>query len=108
MVSPTWLETQIREVVSDADVHATDLTGGGDHWHVVVVAASFEGAPSFRRQRPILTHFTPHFETGAVHALDLKCLTPAELEGKHGGTLPAPFVPHQAGEGMHPRDWPSN
>ena len=95
----------IRGVVPDADVHPTDLTGGGDHWHVVVVAPSFEGQRSFQRQRPILSAFTPHIQSGVVHALDLKCITPAELQEKHGGKLPAPFVPHQRGEGDHPGSW---
>ncbi|MGB1697400.1 MAG: BolA/IbaG family iron-sulfur metabolism protein [Thermoplasmatota archaeon] len=92
----------IQSVVPDAEVHATDL-GGGDHWYVVAIAASFEGQRSFQRQRPIMAAFAPHFQTGAIHALDLKCLTPAELAEKHGGNIPAPFHPHADGtKGMHP------
>ena len=101
----TFLRDTIVGVVPDADIHPTDLTGGGDHWHVVVVAASFEGQRSFQRQRPILAAFTPHIQSGLVHALDLKCITPAELTDKHGGVLPKPFVPHQRGEGDHPGAW---
>lgn len=92
----------IQSIVPDAEIHATDL-GGGDHWYVVVVAESFEGKRSFQRQRPILTAFAPHFQTGVVHALDLKCITPSELAEKHGGNIPAPFHPHADGtRGMHP------
>ncbi len=107
VVTTQWIEEQVRMVVPDAEVHATDLTGGGDHWHVVIVAASFEGERSFRRQRPVLDHFTPHIQTGIVHALDLKCITPDELTTKHGGKVPAPFVPHAQGEGAHPGAWPA-
>lgn len=105
MANPDWIKQAMEAIVPGAQVHPTDLTGGGDHWHVVVVSQSFEGQRSFQRQRPILAAFTPHIQSGAVHALDLKCLTPTELEEKHGGTLPSPFVPHQAGEGMHPAAW---
>lgn len=99
-----FLIETIRSVVPDAEVHATDLNGGGDHWHVVIVAASFEGQRSFQRQRPVLAAFTPHIQSGLVHALDLKCITPAELQEKDG-VLPKPFVPHQRGEGDHPGAW---
>lgn len=105
MVDAQWMRKTVHEAVPDADVHPTDLTGGGDHWHVVVVSPSFEGQRSFRRQRPVLAAFTPHIQSGAVHALDLKCITPAELRDKHGGRLPTPFVPHREGEGMHPAAW---
>lgn len=94
MASPDWIQQEVRAAVPDAEVHPTDLTGEGDHWFVAVVAASFEGQRSFQRQRPILARFTPHFQSGAVHALDLKCLTPEELKVQHGGKLPAPFHPH--------------
>ncbi|MGB1585760.1 MAG: BolA/IbaG family iron-sulfur metabolism protein [Thermoplasmatota archaeon] len=100
-----FLIDTIVGVVPDAQVHPTDLNGGGDHWHVVVVAASFEGQRSFQRQRPILAAFTPHIQSGVVHALDLKCITPQELADRHEGKLPQPFVPHQRGEGDHPGAW---
>lgn len=90
----------IQSVVPDAEVHATDL-GGGDHWFVVAISPSFEGMRSFQRQRPIMTAFAPHFQSGVVHALDLKCLTPQELVEKHGGQIPDPFHPHPDGGGMH-------
>ena len=105
MVDADWMRQAVRGVVPDAEVHPTDLTGGGDHWHVVVVSESFEGQRSFQRQRPILAALTPHIQSGVVHALDLKCITPGELRDRHGGRLPTPFVPHRAGEGSHPGAW---
>ena len=103
MVTIAWLQDAIRAVVPDAAVHPTDL-GGGDHWFCVVVSVSFEGLRSFQRQRPILTALTPHFQSGVLHALDLKCLTPAELAHDHGGRLPEPFRPHDDDmPGMHGR-----
>ncbi len=105
MVDAAWITEFVRTVVPDADVTATDLNGGGDHWHVVVVAPSFEGTRSFQRQRPILAAATPHIQSGVIHAFDIKCLTPQELQDKHDGKPPAPFVPHQRGQGDHPGAW---
>ena len=98
-----FIAQTVRSAIPDADVHPVDL-GGGDHWFCVVVSPSFEGERSFRRQRPILEAFAPHFRTGVVHAFDLKCLTPQELQETHGGRIPSPFSPHGDGlPGMHPR-----
>ena len=105
MVDADWMRQTVRTAVPDAEVHPTDLTGGGDHWHVVVVSPTFEGQRSFQRQRHILAAFTPYIHGAAVHALDLKCITPTELEREHGGRMPAPFVPHRRGEGSHPGAW---
>lgn len=73
-----------------AEVHPTALAGD-DHWFLVVVSPEFEGKRSFQRQRPILSAFHPHFETGRIHALDLKCLTPEELDAQG---MPSAFRPH--------------
>lgn len=104
-VDPDWIRQLVQSAVPDAQVEATDLTGGGDHWFVVVVSEAFEGQRSFQRQKPILAAVTPHMQTGVVHAFDLKCLTPGELRDKHDGVLPRPFVPHERGQGDHPGAW---
>lgn len=105
MVDDAWIRSLVQSAVPDAEVHPFDLNGGGDHWFVVVVSEAFEGQRSFQRQRPILAAVTPHMQTGAVHAFDLKCITPGELRDKHDGVLPRPFIPHRAGEGSHPGAW---
>lgn len=102
MVEPRFLEQVVTDVIADAQVHPTDLNGGGDHWFVVVVSAGFAEKRSFERQRPILQAFTPHIQAGRIHALDLKCITPDEL--REWG-MPKPFRPHGPGEGMHPGAW---
>ncbi len=105
MVDADFITQLVHSVVPDAEVHAHDLIGGGDHWYVAIVSPSFEGVRSFQRQRPILAAATPHMQTGAIHAFDIKCLTPAEVRDKHDGVIPAPFIPHQRGEGDHPGAW---
>ncbi len=91
------LQETVHTVLPEATIHPTDL-GGGDHIHLIVVDAAFEGQKSFQRQRPILKAFAPHIHSGRIHALDLKCLTPAEVEEKG---LPDAFHPHPEGGGVH-------
>ncbi len=105
MADAAAIVSLVHQVLPDAQVHPTDLTGGGDHWHCVVIDEAFDGLRPLQRQRIILDAFKPHIASGVVHALDLKCLTPPELETRHGGQVPAPFRPHGPGEGQHPGAW---
>ena len=82
---------EVRKVVADATIEATDLHGTGDHFHVRVISASYEGLRPLQRQRPILAHFKPYIAVNKVHALDLKCMTP-EQSAALGDTK---FDPHQ-------------
>ena len=55
-----------------------------------------------QRQKLILNHFKPHIAANVVHALDLKCMTPAQAETA-GDTV---FHPHAGGTGIHIRRRP--
>ena len=81
---------EILKVVPEAEVEASDLHGSGDHFHVRVISSSYEGMRPLQRQRPILNHFQPHIAQNIVHALDLKCMTPAQ-SAESGDTA---FDPH--------------
>jgi len=94
MVDAAFIEARVHGALPHAEVHPTDLTGGGDHWHVAIVDAGFEGQRPLARQRTVLAAFQDALADGRVHALDLKCLTPDELRKRHGGRPPAPFAPH--------------
>ena len=96
MVTSDWVEAEVVIVVPDAIVEVLDLNGTGDHFHVRVIAASFDGVRPLQRQKPILDHFKPHIASGAVHALDLKCMTPEQAETA-GDTA---FHPHGDGGGF--------
>ncbi len=80
MASEQWIIDQVQRIVPDADVQVTDLHGSGDHFHVRVISASFEGVRPLQRQKPILNHFKPHIASNTVHALDLKCMTPEQAK----------------------------
>ena len=90
MVTEQGMVGEVRKVVHDAEVEASDLHGSGDHFHVRVISESYQGVRPLQRQRPILNHFTPHISQNIVHELDLKCMTP-EQAGESGDTA---FDPH--------------
>ena len=43
MLTPTDLETKLRESFPEAEIKAYDMTGGGDHWQVRISAKEFSG-----------------------------------------------------------------
>nr|AIE95736.1 Stress-induced morphogen family protein [uncultured marine group II/III euryarchaeote AD1000_69_E07]AIE97012.1 Stress-induced morphogen family protein [uncultured marine group II/III euryarchaeote AD1000_89_E12]AIF15111.1 Stress-induced morphogen family protein [uncultured marine group II/III euryarchaeote KM3_69_G09] len=90
MVTEQWMIEEVLKVVPDARVEASDLHGSGDHFHVRVISESYEGVRPLQRQRPILNHFKPFIAQNTVHALDLKCMTPAQ-SAESGDTA---FDPH--------------
>ena len=98
MVTVDWLAQEVRVAVPDADVEVIDLHGSGDHFHVRIISAEFEGMRPLQRQKQVLAHMKQHIPH-PVHALDLKCMTPAQAETA-GDTA---FDPHGGGQGIHIR-----
>ena len=43
MVTCEWLEEEIRGVIPDCNVEAVDLNGTQDHFHIRIIAESFDG-----------------------------------------------------------------
>jgi stress-induced morphogen len=61
---------------AESDVEVIDLTGGGDHWEVIVRSPAFEGVSRIQRQRMVMAIFDAELKTGEVHALAIKALAP--------------------------------
>ena len=98
MVEAAWIEAEVLKAVPEATVEVIDLHGSGDHFHVRVISETFEGVRPLQRQKQVLAvmkQLIPH----PVHALDLKCMTPAQAETA-GDTA---FDPHGGGQGIHIR-----
>jgi len=60
--------------------HAGAASGGG-HFRVLLVSAQFDGMNQVQRQRRVYEALREEM-AGAVHALSMTCLTPAEYEGE--------------------------
>jgi len=68
------------EVVDDSESHRGHggwREGGETHFDLVAVSALFEGRSRVARQRLVLDALAEEM-AGPVHALSMRCLTPAE------------------------------
>ena len=81
MIEPSEIERLVAEAIPDAKVFVTDLTGTLDHYSVVVVSPTFEGKLPIKQHRLVNAALDAPLKSGALHALQLKTLTPAEWDG---------------------------
>lgn len=84
MLNPGMITERIQTSHPDATVHARDLTGGGDHWDVVVISEAFEGKRLVQRHKLIYACFEEELKSGILHALALKTWTPTQWADKQG------------------------
>ena len=98
MVEAAWIEAEVLKAVPEAHVEVIDWHGSGDHFHVRVISETFEGVRPLQRQKQVLAVMGQHIPH-PIHALDLKCMTPAQAETA-GDTA---FDPHGGGQGVHIR-----
>ena len=82
------LSPERLRVDNDSKRHAGPATDS--HFRLVIVAAAFEGCNLVKRQRLVYGCLAEEI-AGPVHALQMKCLTPAEYDAADGDvTLKAP------------------
>lgn len=78
MITPDQVTTMIKAGLPDADVQVQDLTGGGDHYQVVVVSSQFEGQSLVKQHQLVYGAVREAMSSEAIHALALKTYTPAD------------------------------
>ena len=82
-LSPTRLR-----IDNDSGRHAGPATES--HFRLIIVSESFDGLSLVARQRLVYASLADEM-AGPVHALQMKCITPAEYEDVNGEvTLKAP------------------
>lgn len=74
-MTPQQVEIRIRENFPDAEVVVKDLTGGGDHYDIVVVSKAFDGKRLLQQHQAVYACF-PELKSGEVHAMKLKTSAP--------------------------------
>lgn len=79
MVSPEQVEAMIKAGLPDAEVQVQDLTGGGDHYQVVVVSTKFEGKRLVQRHQLVYGALQQAMSSEAIHALSMQTYTPEEV-----------------------------
>ncbi len=72
MIAPQEIQSRILKAIPGAEVTVQDLTGGGDHFQVIVVASAFQG------KNRIEQHQMVHAALGGlgdeIHALTIKTI----------------------------------
>ena len=76
MISPQQVEEMIKAAIPDAQVQVQDLTGGGDHYQVIVVSSQFEGKGRVQQHQLVYNSVRDAMSSEAIHALALKTYTP--------------------------------
>lgn len=54
----------------------------GQHFQATVIAESFAGVSPVKRQQQVYAAVSSHIQSGALHALSLKTLTPQEWQAQ--------------------------
>jgi acid stress-induced BolA-like protein IbaG/YrbA len=76
MISPNQVEEMIKTSIPDAEVQVQDLTGGGDHYQVIVVSPQFEGKRLIQQHQMVYGAVRQAMSSDAIHALSVKTFTP--------------------------------
>jgi acid stress-induced BolA-like protein IbaG/YrbA len=87
MVSPTEVEVMIKSGLPEAQVQVQDLTGGGDHYQVIVVSSQFAGKRLLQQHQLVYSTLQQAMSSEAIHALTMKTYTPEEWSTMQGSTM---------------------
>lgn len=81
MIEPEALRRKIVEAMPGSLVEVEDLTGGKDHFRVIVVSSFFEGKGVMGQHQLIYEALKDEMK-GPIHALTLKTYTPAQWQNQ--------------------------
>jgi len=80
MITPDEITSTLEKALPGCNVNARDLTGGGDHWQVIIVSSQFEGKGLVEQQRMVNEALKEAMDTQRIHALTMKLYTPEQWE----------------------------
>jgi len=80
MITPEEIKTTLEKALPGSTVETRDLTGGGDHWQVIIVSPAFEGKGLLEQHRLVNEVLEAEIGDQRIHALALKTFTPAQWE----------------------------
>ncbi|MCP3896892.1 BolA/IbaG family iron-sulfur metabolism protein [Moraxella sp.] len=72
----------LRPHFPNAEIQAANQ---GNKFEVLIVDDAFEGKRLVARQQAVYAIVNPHIQSGAMHALTIHALTPAEYQSKTQG-----------------------
>jgi len=80
MITPEEIKQTLSVALPVTLVETQDLTGGGDHWQVIIVSSAFEGKGLLEQHRIVNEALKEPLADQRIHALALKTYSPAQWE----------------------------
>jgi acid stress-induced BolA-like protein IbaG/YrbA len=80
MITPEEIKQTLSQALPVTLVETQDLTGGGDHWQVIIVSSTFEGKGLLEQHRIVNEALKEPLADQRIHALALKTYSPAQWE----------------------------
>ena len=80
MITPEEIKQTLSKALPVTLVETKDLTGGGDHWQVIIVSSAFEGKGLVEQHRIVNEALKEPLADQRIHALALKTYSPAQWE----------------------------
>lgn len=76
---------QIKKILADGlPCEELQVDGDGDHFEALLVSAQFAGKSRVRRQQMVNALLRSYFDSGELHALSMKTITPEEWSELRG------------------------
>ena len=70
---------QIKKIIAvGLSCEGLHVEGDGEHFEVILVSSAFVGKSRVQRQQMVNALLRPYFDSGELHALSMKTLTPDE------------------------------
>lgn len=80
MISPEEIKETLSKAIPVTLVETQDLTGGGDHWQLIIVSPAFEGKGLIDQHRLVNEALKEPLGDQRIHALALKTYSPAQWD----------------------------
>jgi acid stress-induced BolA-like protein IbaG/YrbA len=80
MITPEEIKQTLAQALPVTLVETQDLTGGGDHWQVIIVSSVFEGKGLLEQHRIVNEALKEPLADQRIHALALKTYSPSQWE----------------------------
>lgn len=81
MMETHKVKALIEGALPDATV---EVVGDGQHFQALIVSSAFEGKTRLARERLVNSHLKPYFDSGELHALAMRTLTPEQWASEKG------------------------
>jgi acid stress-induced BolA-like protein IbaG/YrbA len=80
MITPEEIKQTLSNALPITLVETQDLTGGGDHWQLIIVSPLFEGKGLLEQHRIVNEALKQPLADQRIHALALKTYSPAQWD----------------------------